>query len=261
MSGDDDALSRFGPLQAWPDREDAQSWRFAPTVPRFQRTGDGHPQFSRLDVGGMIFLTVGITLAPTEAELGQARAAIARSTGLADAAPTLRPADVTITAATLVLEGDKTPVVLASVKASPLAPWPAAFGASVPAEQAALLQSALDGHGGALAVICDVELAGRRTARATLSGPAPEAGRVEAALAAGTLTLALEADADASEELRTEARRRVVERAETALGRQSPAGLMADRTTASLDVTVTCTEHVTRALRLRSDLGALLRDE
>lgn len=272
-----DALpgKRYGALHAWPDGE---VWRYLPVAPSPQRGPDGRAQLTAIEANDMLMLTLGTSLIAGEAQLAEARSAIAAETGAEEAAIDLRPADATPRGATLTLTLDgEAPVELARANPSPLAPYSAAFSAMLRGDQAKQANAAMKAGTGRLDVVYDLDLAMTRTVTARVAGDPGAATDAEAALAAGDLTLTYEADAGVSDALKADARRRVVDEVGGLLGRltqraatapaaadscdgDQTAGFDSDappatQVTAAIDAHVTRTEPAPRALRLAANVA------
>lgn len=259
---------RYGALHAWPD---GAVWRYLPAAPAPQRGPDGRAQLTAIEAGDMLMLTLGTTLTASEAQLAEARAAIAAETGGEPNAIDLRPADATPGGATLTLTLDgAAPVELARANPSALPPHSAAFSAMLRGDQAKQANAAMKAGTGRLDVIYDLDLPMTRAVTARVAGDPGDATDVEAALAAGDLTLTYEADAGVSDALKDDARRRVVAEVSRLLdGLVRPAArantdsdscfdspdLVADTETTAIDANVTSTEPAPRALRLTGNVA------
>lgn len=201
---------RFGSLLAWPDAETPGLWRYLPAAPSAQRNEVGRANVTVMEAGGMVILTIGARLGAEESELAVARKAIATKVGGAGAAIDLRPADASVTGASLrLLAADGTETELAKARPSNLPPYSAAFSAMLQGDQAKVVKEALPA--GRVIVRYDLALSQRRVATAELSGRWEGSGTVDAALTRGELKLRTTAEAGASEALI----KRVVEEAKT----------------------------------------------
>lgn len=232
---------RIGNLLVWGD---GALWRYLPLVPVPQRSEAGRAMVTVIETGGMVMLTVGARLGAEEADLAQARAALATRAAAGDPRTVdLRPAEVQVDAASLVLRAaDGAETDLATARPSPLPPHPAALSAMVQGDQAAAVKAALPA--GRLIVRYAVTLPGLRRATAELAGTWD--GRpLGAALERGDLSLSTRADAGASPDLV----RRAVDRVMAQAARSPPA------TAGPLALSVTETEAVSEALRLEAGLA------
>jgi hypothetical protein len=208
-----------------------------------------------IEAGGMLMLTIGTSLGATSAELDAARAAIAREAGVAGPID-LRPADLGVDGALLVLERDGSPTeTLATAKPSPAAPYPAAFSAMLQGDRAAQATAALKAGEGRLRVRYDVTLHATRAVTASLAGDPAGIEDIAAAIDDGRLTLTLTGDPDASDALKAEARGRLIEAAGAQVARLAPGY----GETGTLAASVTRTEPAPLALALTADVGAWLK--
>ena len=256
----------YGLLNAWPDPTTPGRWRYLPHTPTPQRGDGGRVQITALEVGEMLMLTLGTSLSITEAERTATVAKIAAEIGVKPADVDLRPADASVggAALTLTLDGAE-PVELATAKPSPLAPFPAAFSAMLQGDRAKQANAALKEGRGRLGVRYDVVLNATRTAVAELRGDPRGVSDIEAAVGDGTLKLLLSGDADASDALRAEVRRKVMDEASGQLARIAPNpsllnlkpdyGTTTTTASAALDVHVTRSEPVSIPLRLEANVA------
>lgn len=212
---------RYGGIFAWPD---GPVWRYLPDAPVPQRSADGRAQLTAVEAGEMLMITLGTSLSASDAQLDEARAAIAAETKGKAETVDLRPAEALPKAATLTLTLTGKPAVqLARANPSPVPPYPAAFSAMLQGEQAKQANAALKSGSGRLDVTYEMDVAMSRSATARLAGKPGKARDLEAALADGDLTLSLEADEGASEALKEDARRGVLEEAERLFSNFAPA--------------------------------------
>jgi hypothetical protein len=202
---------RYGALYAWPDGDD---WFYLPEAPSPQRTAEGRAQLTAVDTGGMLMITLGASLSASEQQLAEAQAAIAAELGRGAVPVRLRPASATPRAATLTFtpEGGA-PVELARAHPSALPPYSAAFSAMLRGDQASEVSAAMKGGTGRLEIIYDLDLSTTRAVTARIEGDPGETEDVEAALAAGKLTLSIDADPGTSDRLKADARQRVIDEA------------------------------------------------
>lgn len=254
---------RYGAIHAWPDPDAPGVWRYLPRQPSPQRNDNGRAQVTAIDAAGMLMLTIGTSLAASDAEQSAAIAEIAAETQTPAAGIDLRPAEASVGGAALLLTIDgEPPVELATAKPSPLAPYPAAFSAMLQGDRAKQVNAAMRAGKGRLQVRYDVELAGTRAVTAKLSGDPSGVDDIETAIAAGKLLLTMLADPGASDRLKADARRRVGEQAAQLLERLSPADLgchwAGAAKAATLDAEVTRSETVPIALRLEADVAGWL---
>lgn len=200
---------RYGSLYAWPDGD---AWSYLPVTPSPQRGPDGRIQLTAVEAGDMLMLTLGTSLTVSEADLAEAQAAITAGAGPKAEPVRLRAASATPRGATLTLTLDGgTPVEVARANPSPLPPYSAAFSAMLRGDQAKQANAALKDGSGKLEVAYDLELAATRSVTARVTGDPQGIEDVEAALAAGDLTLLFEADPGVSDALKADARQRVVD--------------------------------------------------
>jgi len=241
----------YGPVNAWPDPVTPGRWRYLPHAPTPQRSEGGKAQVTAIEAGDMLMLTIGTSLSISEAEHAAAVARIAAETGAKPADVDLRPADATVSGAVLTLTVDGAePIELATAQPSPLAPFPAAFSAMLQGDRAKQANAALKSGKGRLGVRYDVALAGARSATAELSGDPSGIDDIEGAIGSGKLKLLLSGDADASETLKADVRRRVIEEASSQLARRgtpdAPESAPSDYGAAVTTATATLAAHATR---------------
>ncbi|WP_423603677.1 hypothetical protein [Sphingomonas sp. MS122] len=267
---------RFGALYAWPDGD---AWSYLPAGPSPQRGPDGRAQLTAVEAADMLMLTLGTALTVSEADLAEAQAAIAIAAGAGpEAEPVrLRAANATPRGATLTLtiEGEA-PVEVARANPSPLAPYSAAFSAMLRGDRAKQANAALKDGSGKLEVAYDLELAATRSVTARVTGDPDGIDDVEAAIAAGDLTLMFEADPGVSDALKADARKRVVDEVarllrdlpEPAVTQANPFGDCADAKnpdnepgattetrTAAIDAHATRTEPAPLEIRLGANVA------
>lgn len=254
---------RYGTLNVWRDPSTPGLWRYLPDAPTAQRAPSGRAQVTVMDVGDMLMLTVGASLAPSNADLATAKAGIAADAGAKPADIDLRPADLSVRGASLVLSVQgAAPVELASARPSPLAPHSAAFSAMLQGDRAKQAKSAMKSGKGRLSVRYDIDLPATRAATAKLVGDPIGITEIEPAIESGQLTLSMECDEGASATLRAEAREEVAKAAAKLLARfdtASDASSDRDQRAANLQAEVTRTEPAPIALSLEADVTGWLK--
>ncbi len=273
---------RYGALHAWREGDD---WHYLPVVPSPQRAPNGHIMLTAIETGDILALTIGTVLIVSEAQLAQAQAVITAEIGNGAAPVRLHPANATPRGATLTFTPDGgSPVELARANPSPMPPYSAAFSALLRGDQAGDVNAAMKGGTGRLDVAYDFELARTRAVTATLIGDPGDSDDIEAALANGNLVLTIDADDAVSDELKTEARRRVIEEATRLLngasqktaeqtsifgdchndGTPDPATgdpNQTTTTTATIETEVTLTEPAPHTVRLTANVADWLKDQ
>lgn len=258
---------RYGALHAW---QDGDGWSYLPAAASPQRNPAGRAQLTVVETGGMLMLTLGASLTATEDQLAEAQAAIAAGGGPDAGQVRLRPANVRPRGASLTFTpADGSPVELARAQPSALPPHGAAFSAMLHGGQARAVSAAMKDGTGRLEVTYDMDLSATRAATARLTGDPGDAGDLTAALAAGDLTLTLDADAGASDQLRADARQRVMDEAARMLAMrprpaaQQPSPFGCDSTpdttrtttTNAIDAHVTRTEPVPLAVKVSANVA------
>lgn len=256
---------RLSTLQVWPDEDEPLRWRYLPMQPRVQKAGSGRASFTLIDAGGMVMLTLGAELAPSEDALFIARDAVAKDLGVEPDKIDLRPAEATATAAELILisapgAGEKT---IARARPSPLPPHPAAFSAMLAGDAGVELTSALAGGTGKLVVRYALTLPGQHAATATIRGDWADDEPIDAALDAARLHFDLTADAGASADLMARvtdlARAAAVEAALRMTEGKSVAQPDPRHATNAIDVSVTRSERTDLPVQIEADIAALLK--
>jgi hypothetical protein len=206
---------RIGTLMVWQGA--GAIWRYLPLSPTPQRNEAGRANVTVMDAGGMVMLTIGARLQADEAELAAARKLIAGRAGLSEAQVDLRPAEASVTAASLrLIAPGHGETELATARPSNLPPYATAFSAMLQGDRAAAVKAALPA--GRVVVRYEVALPRTLAASAGLSGPWDGTGSVEDALARGDLELRTARDAGASEALF----QRVVDKAKAEAGSARP---------------------------------------
>ncbi len=261
---------RFGTVWAWPETDGI--WRCLPVAPSPQRNEAGRASMTVIEAGGMLMLTLGAEIAVSEADLARIQAEIAGKSGMDASLVKLKPAEITVTAASLVLTAaDGTEVTLATARPSSFPPYPAAFTAMLQGEAALPLKDALKGTGGTVSVRYDVAWMITRAATAVIKGQWSGDGGLDAALDRAELAVVVTADDGASPDLIQKAVLRVKAQAGEMLARmqpppatvtaspstgKGPRGAMSARVeTIDVDAATTETETVAQALRLQGDIA------
>lgn len=245
----------YGAISAWPDPDAPGRWRYLPQSPGPQRGQTGHAHITAVEAGDVLMLSIGTVLAASEPELAAAKTAIARETGVAEAAIDLRPAEAEISGATLILAAQgAAPVELASARPSPVPPYPAAFSAMLQGDRAKQANAAIKLGEGRLSVRYAVRLLATRGVTARLKGHAEAGTDLKSALDSGSIELVVTADDGASDALKADARARVIDAASAQLARLAPNGGY-DNAAANLDAVVTRTEPAPVPLDLEADVA------
>lgn len=247
---------RFGKVWAWPEADGI--WRYLPCAPSPQRGDSGQANVTVIEAGGMLMLTVGARLGVDAADLTQAHKAIAAQQKVTEAAIQLRPAEATVTAASLrIVQPPGLDVELATAHPSNLPPYSAAFSAMLSGDAAAAAKVALDE--GRLVVRLDLSLPKRLAATATVRGDWAGDGSLDEALKTAKLVITMQADDGASEALIAKALQRARHETVTAAARTGPIlGAAGSAAKAGIEVKVTETEMVQQTLSLKGDVALWL---
>ena len=206
----------------------------------------------------MLMLTVGARLAADETELAAARKAIAVLSKVAETAVILRPADATVTAASLRI-ADAPDMELATARPSNLPPYSAAFSAMLSGEASKAAKVALTA--GRLVVRYEVSLPKQLTATAIVRGDWTGDGSLDEALETAKLAIEIRADDGASEALMARVLGRAREKAKTAASRlpRNKNSCSPGTAAAKIDIEVTETELVRQAFVLQGDVAGWLK--
>lgn len=248
---------RYGAVWAWP--EDGGIWRYLPCAPSPQRGDTGRANVTVIEAGGMLMLTVGARLGVDPADLVTAQKAIAAQQKVAETTILLRPAEASVTAASLrIVEPSGEGVELATARPSNLPPYSAAFSAMVSGDAATAAKTAMGE--GRLVVRYDVGLPKRLVVKATVRGDWTGEGSLDAALETAKLVLEMQADEGASEALIAKALQRARQEAvATAARMRSDPDAAGCAATAGIEVEVMETEAVQQTLSLQSDVASWLK--
>ena len=227
------AMLELDGIESWPALDDPATWLYIAGPLGPQVDASGAPDAALFSLGDAGVFQCGVKWEADSAALERLRQEAAGRTGLQTLRPI--PAPVQLKAARLTLtspDAGGVETVLQETSASGYPPFTALFHVSLDVAQRSLVEKALSGTPGILAIEYAIRIERRARATARVSGAfdATEGtsgtarSLIDAALVAGRLALAETVEGPASDALRADARNGALDRAAAVLDAALPAG-------------------------------------